>query len=93
MAPLQALLLLLVKELLLDGIEAKGDSKAPKGCLEAARTRFVSILLASLGPGLPVCSMCVRGFGEEERQVSKDGRQKNEEAGHAERSEGGTFVW
>ncbi len=60
LAPLQALLLLLVKELLLLGIEARGDSKAAKGCLVAVRTRWVNI--ASLG-GLPLFDVCVGCVG------------------------------
>lgn len=76
LVPLQALLLLLVRELLLLGIEARGDSKAAKGCLVAVRTRCANI--ASLG-GL-LCSMCVRGLwrggqtGQQGRPAGTRGR-------------------
>ena len=43
LAPLQALLLLLVRELLLLGIAARGDIKAAKGCLVTVRTRCANI--------------------------------------------------
>jgi hypothetical protein len=71
LVPLQALLLL-ARELLMHGIEAKGDSKAATGGLVAVRTMWVSI--ASLG--LSVLS--VRGWlgGRKEkgkRRVTKAG--------------------
>ena len=73
LAPLQALLLL-VRELLLHGIEARGDSKTAKGCLVAVRT---TRRCANIAPVFDV------GCGEEVnlKRVSKDGRQGSKETG------------
>ena len=61
LAPLQALLLL-ASELLMHGIEAKGDSKAATGGLVAVRMMWVNI--ASLN----VSVLSVRGWLGAERK-------------------------